>query len=368
MYFVGVDPHKQTHTAALVDPVGRLVATQAFPHALAGYQAMRAWVLAQLPAGGEVRYVVENPRSYGWALCQYLLAEGEVVRALAPHQTARERRHATAAGKDDPKDATAIARAGLREGDRLPLVPPAGPIAELKVWLERVEDLVAQATRLTNQLHAHLLALDPGYAAHGDLGAQKVLAYWRGRARRQAPRCQGEAAARWRVVAALVADLAHMRAQRQEATRGLKATLAQLDARPLLALPGVAHQLAAKLLVETGHPALFADEAAWAMFAGVAPVPCSSGRRVQFRLNRGGNRQLNCALTQILHTRMAQSDPATRAYLDRKLAAGKTDRGAKRCAKRLIAREVFRALQQVQGLGPIHPRAGGEGAPPLIAS
>ena len=41
------------------------------------------------------------------------------------------------------------------------------------------------------------------------------------------------------------------------------------------------------------------------------------------RLDRGGDRQLNCALHRIAVTR-ARADPETAAYLDRKLAEGKT--------------------------------------------
>jgi transposase len=50
----------------------------------------------------------------------------------------------------------------------------------------------------------------------------------------------------------------------------------------------------------------FKSEAAFAMHAGVAPIPASSGKLQRHRLNRGGNRQLNAALHRIAVTPLCQ--------------------------------------------------------------
>ncbi|HEY3578242.1 MAG TPA: transposase, partial [Gaiellaceae bacterium] len=50
------------------------------------------------------------------------------------------------------------------------------------------------------------------------------------------------------------------------------------------------------------------------------------------RLDRGGNRQLNCALHRIAITQSRVHPPA-RAYLERKQAEGKSRREALRCLK-----------------------------------
>jgi len=62
------------------------------------------------------------------------------------------------------------------------------------------------------------------------------------------------------------------------------------------------------------------------------------------RLDRGGNRQLNCALHRIAVTQ-ARVHPAARAYLERKQAEGKSRREAIRCLKRQLARVVFNTLK-----------------------
>jgi transposase len=85
------------------------------------------------------------------------------------------------------------------------------------------------------------------------------------------------------------------------------------------------------------------SDASFALLSGTAPIPCSSGKRTQHRLNRGGDRQLNHALHVIAITR-AQRDPATKEYLARKEAEGKTTKGALRSLKRHLARRFYHLL------------------------
>jgi hypothetical protein len=78
----------------------------------------------------------------------------------------------------------------------------------------------------------------------------------------------------------------------------------------------------------------------------VAPIPCGSGASGgRYRLHRGGNRQVNAALHRIVIVQ-AQWDPAARAYLERKIAEGKTPREARRALKRHLANLVYRRLHR----------------------
>jgi transposase len=90
-------------------------------------------------------------------------------------------------------------------------------------------------------------------------------------------------------------------------------------------------------LISWSHHGRLRSEAAFASLAGAAPISASSGLTNRHRLNRGGDRQLNRALHTIVLTR-SRIDPATRAYITRRLAEGKTLREIKRCLKPIIAR------------------------------
>ena len=113
----------------------------------------------------------------------------------------------------------------------------------------------------------------------------------------------------------------------------------------LLEVPGVGPLSAAQVLVSWSHAGRFRSEAAFAALAGVNPIPASSGQVTRYRLNRGGDRQLNRALHTIVLVRL-RDDPETRAYLARRTTEGKSRRDAKRCLKRTIARQLFRLLER----------------------
>ncbi len=112
----------------------------------------------------------------------------------------------------------------------------------------------------------------------------------------------------------------------------------------LLDLPGVGPITAAQFLVSWSHAGRLRNEAAFAMLAGVAPIPASSGQTVRHRLNRSGDRQLNRALHTVALSRLTHHR-GTRDYAAKRTAEGKTPRDIRRCLKRAIAREIFRLLE-----------------------
>ncbi|WP_374230560.1 transposase [Rhodococcus sp. ARC_M6] len=77
--------------------------------------------------------------------------------------------------------------------------------------------------------------------------------------------------------------------------------------------------------------------------AGTCPIPASSGNTVRYRLNRGGDRRLNRALTTIVIVRMPM-DPLTCGYVERRRAKGRTTKEIIRSLKRYITRQLFRTL------------------------
>jgi len=130
-------------------------------------------------------------------------------------------------------------------------------------------------------------------------------------------------------------------------TKSLSAQIAILvgaTCPALLDLYGVGPEIAATLLVAAGDNAhRIRTEAAFARLCGVAPMDASSGRQVRHRLCRLGNRQANRALHTLVVVRLRTHD-ASRAYMARRLAEGKTKKEVMRCLKRYVAREVFAAI------------------------
>lgn len=96
-------------------------------------------------------------------------------------------------------------------------------------------------------------------------------------------------------------------------------------------------------MIAWSHPGRVRSEAAMASLAGTCPIPASSGNTVRYRLNRGGDRRLNRSLTTIVIVRM-RIDPATRTYVARRRAEGRTTKEIMRSLKRYITRQLYRTL------------------------
>lgn len=122
------------------------------------------------------------------------------------------------------------------------------------------------------------------------------------------------------------------------------ATMLDATVPQLLAEVGVGYVTAAEFYIAWSHPGRCRTEGAYARLGGAAPIDASSGQTVRHRLNRGGDRQLNRALYFVAITR-ARCCPRTRAYIERRLNQGRTQREIQRCLKRYIARRVWRLLE-----------------------
>ncbi|MFZ1412139.1 MAG: transposase, partial [Micropruina sp.] len=91
------------------------------------------------------------------------------------------------------------------------------------------------------------------------------------------------------------------------------------------------------------HPGRIRTEAAFAAIADTCPIPASSRNTVRHGLNHCGDRRLNHALHAIVLVRM-RLDPATRPYVARRRAEGRTTREIMRSLKRYVTRQLFRTL------------------------
>jgi transposase len=328
---IGIDTHKETLAACAVDGLGAVLDERTFVCDRDGFMDLAGWVERVAP-GATIG--VEGSSSYGAPVARHLVAAGHNVREVPPHLSRRERGRTRRAGKSDPGDALAIARVTAREPD-LPPVRLEDRSTELGLLADARDDLVQAQTRARNRLHAHLVVLLPGY---GRTASQLVSARQLGSIERALVGVPGVRADLARGLLGEVRELGRRAAELQGTMAGLVA------GHPLLGLPGVGPLTAARLIAETGDVGRFRSVGAFAMLAGVAPIPASSGEVHRMRLNRGGNRRLNRALYTIALAQAWHHEPA-RAYIARKRAAGKSWKEAMRCLKHRVARPVFRLLQ-----------------------
>ena len=351
MVVVGSDVHKRTHTFVAVDEAGCKLAELAVKADPKGHDKAICW--ARKRFGEELKWAIEDCRHLSARLELDLLNAGEVVVRVSPKLMAEQRRTARTRGKSDPIDALAVARAALREPD-LPVATHDEASRELKLLVDRREDLVGERTRMMNRLRWHLHRIAPGDPDADP--APKALKQAKTR-RRVAEWLADKDGIDARLARDVLADIDRITPVINDLEREI-ARLVKNQAPGLLDLPGCGDLTAAKIVGETAGIDRFADDAKYAMHAGVAPIPVWSGRtKGRVRMNKSGNRQLNAALHRIAITQIRLGGLG-KAYYDKRLAAGDSETEALRCLKRRLARVVYRTLSsnpsttEATGLAP----------------
>ncbi|MGW7614227.1 IS110 family transposase [Streptomyces sp. NPDC054766] len=333
---IGVDTHRDTLAAAAVSPIGAVLATTDSPANARGYRRLLDFARQHIP--GRRCWALEGVGSFGAGLAAFLDQAGEqVVEVLRPKRTPDR-----GGRKTDMIDAIRAAKDALsaehliqprvrgeREALRVLLVTRQGAVLASTAAINQLKNLIVSAP---DDLRAELRKLKrPAQISHcaqlRDRPAQCVE-------RRMTVRALRSTAQRIKA----------LQAEAKELEEEILNIVQQL-APELLALLGVGPITAAQILVSWSHPGRFRSEAAFAAFAGVAPIPASSGLTNRHRINRSGDRQLNRALHTITLIRM-RLDPATKTYVARRAAEGKTSRDAQRCLKRTICRQIFKLLER----------------------
>jgi transposase len=333
----GVDTHKDVHVAAVLDRVGRLLATESFPTTRHGYRRLLRW----LQSHGEVVAVgVEGCGSWGAGLARFIAGHGiAVIEVNRPNRQNRRLR-----GKSDPVDAEAAARAVLNGQATVAPKAGTGPVEAVRQLRIARSGAMKARTAAANQIHSLCdTAPDALRAQLVGLTLKKKVAM----------------AERWRPGSTMTAEAATKRAlmtvarrwralddQARELDLHIKAILDHV-AGELIARHGVGYETAGQLLVTAGdNPGRLSHERSFAALCGSSPVPASSGRTTRHRLNRGGDRRANSALWTIVLTRMSNHAP-TKAYVARRTAEGLSKPEIMRCLKRYVARELFPLIEAI---------------------
>lgn len=338
MIVIGTDTHKRSHTCgAVFAGTGRLAGELTAPARQGGFAELLDWG-RNLDA--ERIWAIEDCRHVSGSFERFLVAQGERVVRVPPKLMGASRRGERTRGKSDPIDALAVARAALREGpETLPAAHLDHEALELKLLLDHREDLIRSRAEDQQRLRWHLHDLWPELELPAGCLDRIV---WLERVGRKLARA--EQGARVRVSRELVRSIRDRAKRAAELEREI-AQMVRAQAPQLLELPGCGALTAAKIVAETAGAARFSSDAKLARLAGVAPIPASSGNRTRLRLDRGGNRQLNCAVHRIAVTQSRMHPPA-REFLARKQAEGKSTREALRCLKRHLIRRVWLLLNQ----------------------
>lgn len=331
---IGVDAHKRSHTLVAANPLGRKLAQLTVATTSEGHTEAVRW--ARVRFGCDVVWGLEDCRNLTARLERDLLAAGQKVMRVPPHLMSRSRASSRELGKSDPIDALAVARAVLREPD-LPIACHDECSMELRLLVDRREDLVQHRVALISRMLERIHQLDPAWAEPRNWEARK-------------PR---EELKTWLATQqGLLAEIAHDEfdeiASLIDAAQVLERRIAgrvRQAAPALLGIQGCGDLTAAKIVAEVAGIDRFKSEAAFARHVGVAPIPHWSGDTARpLRPIRHGNRQLNVALHRIAMVQITHPGPG-REYFQRRVDEGDSRQRALRSLKRRLSRVVYTRMK-----------------------
>lgn len=344
---VGIDPHKHTLTAVVLDARGGLLASAHFRVSAGGHRAMEAWAGSMGPV---IRWGVEGAGGWGRHTTIFLAAAGHDVRDVCPNRTSKRDR-ARQRGKSDLLDAERVARETLAH----PLLPHAFKAAQastapdpthelLKLWHNKRRSLNTSRQHLLNEAEfllaglpiATLEKLPQSKAIRPRLRALKGL---------RAPAEDPAAGLRLKLLREQFREIQRLDAAERDVVQRLDELVEQTEST-LGELVGLSTRSVAELLVEIGDPRRF-TEGGFAKFNASAPLVASTGEGpgepARHRLNPGGNRRVNAILHRMAVTQM-RCDPRAQALVERARARGHTKREARRILKRHLSNAIYRTM------------------------
>jgi hypothetical protein len=344
---VGVDPHKATATATVVDARGVVVATATFKVSGEGHRAMEQWALSWGPVA---RWGIEGASGLGRHSAVFLVERGHDVREVCPNRTndrARRRRE----GKTDALDSVRVAKETLAEIDLPAAFKRAGGDAGPDPRLEALA-LLHKARRSVVKSRQHLVNEAESLLGELPLTIREQLPDVADvRRRLRALRALAPVAddpvveLRLELLGVHTDDIDRLDQRERDLAKRLTGAVAETGSS-LGELVGLGDRSVAEVLVETGDPRRF-TEAGFARFNGTAPIPVSSGEGdhtpCRHRLNRGGNRRLNAVLHVMAVTQL-RCEPRAQAIYDNARRNGHTKKEAMRILKRRLSNVVWKHM------------------------
>ena len=345
---VGVDPHKRTLTATVVDARGGILASAHFRVSGEGHRELEAWARQFGPIA---RWGIEGSASWGRHTAVFLAGRGHDVRDVCANRTPRSDR-ARQRGKSDVLDSERIAREVLAH----PLLAKAfkragadsGPDEQhqlLTLWHNRRrsiqtsrQHLVGEAEYLLCELPLELREQLPDTKAVRP--RLHALARRNRRRRYDAP-----TRLRLQLLDGYHAQITALEGEEKQVLAQLEA-LVQASGSTLGELCGLSTRSVAELLVEVGDPRRF-TEGGFARFNASAPLPASTaegpGEPVRHRYNPGGNRRINAILHRMAVTQLRCEPRAQRVYANAR-ANHHTKKEARRVLKRHLSDVIYRRM------------------------
>ncbi len=184
---VGVDLHKRTHTAVVINCWNEKLGEIQFENKPSVFEELTVYVNKCLKSyekncglnGMTPIYGLEDTGGYGRALAVYLVEHKQIVKEVNPALPYLERKSYPTTQKSDSWDAEAVAKIVLQKLDTLPDANPQDIYWTISQLVGRRNTLMKSHAIIKNQLHSQLSYHYPSYNKFFcDLDGKCALAFW----------------------------------------------------------------------------------------------------------------------------------------------------------------------------------------------
>lgn len=383
--YVGVDLHKQHHTAVIIDCWNQKLGEIKFDNKPTAYPALIKAVNKYLKKGMQAVYGLEDVGGYGRALAVYLFEGGLKVKEVnAKLANARRKSHVTVE-KSDAWDAECVAKV-LR--DELPNLPDAKPIDLYWAISQLVNQrrwVAKNLTGVVKKLHQQLGYHYPSYKNFfSQVDGKTALGFWwrypspyhlehvsvenlaqflralsnNGLSTKKAMqikeliRTDGSTLRDFQdkrdfIVRSLVRDIRCSERNLARIEAEIQDLMSQLGFQ-LETMTGIDLVTSAELVAEIGDIHRFVNSDKLARFAGIAPIKVGSGNKSRNYKSKQGNRELHAIIKALAIRQLAVSrtkkeprNPYFHHYYEEKLKAGKTKQQAIVCIMRKLVNIIY---------------------------
>jgi len=383
--YVGVDSHKNTHTAVFIDCFFEKLGELQFGNLPSSFDEFMQQAQTYLMPGTRFMFGLEDCTSYGRILMAWLKQGGYDVKHVNATLVAQERKGQTTTQKTDSIDAECAARVLLSRLSSLPDASQDDKYWTLRSLVARRSLLVRHRAATKHYLHSLLTQQYPNYRTFFDnIDCRTSLAFFE---RYPSPgllrdttveelaafleipsnRTVGMAKAkqilanlhdtatqyqdvRDSVIKSAIRQIQFNTAQVEELEQRIESFLAEFNCT-LTSMVGIDTVSAAQILSCIGDIKKFSSPAKLARYAGIAPVTYASGKRDTQFANQRGDRELN-SLFFWLAVRLCNATGSNQRvinsffydYYHRKMSEGKTKRQAIKCVERRLVNIIWTML------------------------
>lgn len=384
--FVGVDTHKNQHTAVVINCFHKSLGYAQTINAPDSFDKFIAKLNSLSHNDETLVFGLEDTQGLGYSLAQWLVEKGYTVKEVNPTITKREREHSPNPDKSDLVDAEAIANALFSNWDKLPTIEKDATYKAIRQLNNHRKSLVKRQTQLKNRLHNLLHQQYPHYEKFfSDPFGKTAMAFWEsfphpaelkhyGEKRlnkflkKQAKNISNDKANTIlsfvnkdskrdistktinSLIPMLISQLRLIMEHIEQIDQELKEAVEKCDYK-LTTMPGISYTLAAEFIANIRNINRFNSSAKLARYAGLAPAEYSSGKTHKQSFKKYGNRDLNhafytLALQQIGSFRNGRvKNPVAYNYYQKKLAEGKPRKVALTCLQRRLVDIIYAMMR-----------------------